>query len=86
VGLVIAINLSAAFACRAVLRGMMKKRWGRIFKSPLVGATGNQARAITRRQGGLVGMTKSLAAELPRNITANAVAPGFIRLPWMSDR
>ena len=80
---VIAVNLTAAFRLsRAVLRGMMKKRWGRIIQiTSVVGATGNPGQGnYAAAKAGLVGMTKSLAAEVAsRNITANAVAPGFIR-------
>jgi 3-oxoacyl-[acyl-carrier protein] reductase len=80
---VIAVNLTAAFRLsRAVLRGMMKKRWGRIIQiSSVVGATGNPGQAnYAAAKAGLVGMTKSLAAEVAsRNITVNAVAPGFIQ-------
>jgi len=79
---VIAVNLTAAFRLsRAVLRGMMKKRWGRIVSiTSIVGATGNPGQAnYAAAKAGLVGMTKSLAAEVAsRNITVNAVAPGFI--------
>ena len=79
---VIAVNLTAAFRLsRAVLRGMMKKRWGRIVSiTSVVGATGNPGQAnYAAAKAGLVGMTKSLAAEVAsRNITVNAVAPGFI--------
>ena len=80
---VIAVNLTAAFRLsRAVLRGMMKKRWGRIIQiTSIVGATGNPGQAnYAAAKAGLVGMTKSLAAEVAsRNITVNAVAPGFIQ-------
>ena len=79
---VIAVNLTAAFRLsRAVLRGMMKKRWGRIIQiTSVVGATGNPGQGnYAAAKAGLVGMTKSLAAEVAsRNITVNAVAPGFI--------
>ena len=79
---VIAVNLSAAFRLsRAVLRGMMKKRWGRIVSvTSVVGTTGNPGQGnYAAAKAGLVGMTKSLAAEVAsRNITANCVAPGFI--------
>ncbi|MEJ0044616.1 MAG: SDR family oxidoreductase [Rhizomicrobium sp.] len=79
---VIAVNLTAAFRLsRAVLRGMMKKRWGRIVSiTSVVGATGNPGQGnYAAAKAGLVGMTKSLAAEVAsRNITVNAVAPGFI--------
>ena len=80
---VIAVNLTAAFRLsRAVLRGMMKKRWGRIIQiTSVVGAIGNPGQGnYAAAKAGLVGMTKSLAAEVAsRNITANAVAPGFIQ-------
>ena len=80
---VIAVNLTAAFRLsRAVLRGMMKKRWGRIVSiTSVVGATGNPGQGnYAAAKAGLVGMTKSLAAEVAsRNITANCVAPGFIQ-------
>lgn len=80
---VIAVNLTAAFRLsRGVLRGMMKKRWGRIIQiTSIVGATGNPGQGnYAAAKAGLVGMTKSLAAEVAsRNITVNAVAPGFIQ-------
>jgi 3-oxoacyl-[acyl-carrier protein] reductase len=80
---VIAVNLTAAFRLsRAVLRGMMKKRWGRIVQiGSVVGATGNPGQGnYAAAKAGLVGMTKSLAAEVAsRNITVNVVAPGFIQ-------
>jgi len=80
---VIAVNLTAAFRLsRAVLRGMMKKRWGRIIQiTSVVAATGNPGQGnYAAAKAGLVGMTKSLAAEVAsRNITINAVAPGFIQ-------
>jgi len=85
---VIAVNLTAAFRLsRAVLRGMMKKRWGRIISiTSVVGATGNPGQAnYAAAKAGLVGMTKSLAAEVAsRNITVNCVAPGFVVTP-MTD-
>jgi 3-oxoacyl-[acyl-carrier protein] reductase len=65
-----------------VLRGMMKKRWGRIIQiTSVVGETGNPGQGnYAAAKAGLVGMTKSLAAEVAsRNITVNAVAPGFIQ-------
>ena len=80
---VLAVNLTAAFRLsRAVLRGMMKKRWGRIVQvSSLVGATGNPGQGnYAAAKAGLVGMSKSLAAEVAsRNITVNIVAPGFVK-------
>lgn len=80
---VIDTNLAAVFRLsRAVLRGMMKKRWGRIIQiTSVVGATGNPGQGnYAAAKAGLVGMSKSLAAEVAsRNITVNAVAPGFIQ-------
>ena len=80
---VIAVNLTAAFRLsRAVLRGMMKKRWGRIIQiTSIVGATGNPGQGnYAAAKAGLVGMSKSLAAEVAsRNITVNCIAPGFIQ-------
>ncbi|HEY1630712.1 MAG TPA: 3-oxoacyl-[acyl-carrier-protein] reductase [Rhizomicrobium sp.] len=79
---VIAVNLTAAFRLsRAVLRGMMKKRWGRIVAiTSVVGETGNPGQGnYAAAKAGLVGMSKSLAIEVAsRNITVNCVAPGFI--------
>lgn len=75
-------NLRAVFRLsRAVMRGMMKARWGRIINiTSVVGASGNAGQAnYAAAKAGVVGMTKSLAAELgSRNITVNCVAPGFI--------
>jgi 3-oxoacyl-[acyl-carrier protein] reductase len=80
---VIAVNLTAVFRLsRAALRGMMKKRWGRIIQiSSLVGATGNPGQGnYAAAKAGLVGMSKSLAAEVAsRNITVNIVSPGFVQ-------
>ena len=80
---VIAVNLTAVFRLsRAALRGMMKKRWGRIIQiSSLVGTTGNPGQGnYAAAKAGLVGMSKSLAAEVAsRNITVNVVAPGFVQ-------
>jgi 3-oxoacyl-[acyl-carrier protein] reductase len=79
---VIAVDLSAAFRLsRAVLRGMMKKRWGRIIAiTSIVGVTGNPGQGnYAAAKAGLIGMAKALAAEVAsRNITVNTVAPGFI--------
>ena len=79
---VLAVNLSAAFRLsRAVLRAMMKKRWGRIISvTSIVGVTGNPGQGnYAAAKAGLIGMSKSLAAEVAsRNITVNCVAPGFI--------
>jgi 3-oxoacyl-[acyl-carrier protein] reductase len=79
---VIDTNLRAVFRLsRAVMRGMMKARWGRIVNiTSVVGASGNPGQAnYAAAKSGVVGMTKSLARELgSRNITVNCVAPGFI--------
>ncbi len=79
---VMEINLRAVFRLsRAVMRGMMKARWGRIINiTSVVGASGNPGQAnYAAAKAGVVGMTKSLARELgSRNITVNCVAPGFI--------
>ncbi len=80
---VIAVNLTATFRLsRAALRGMMKARWGRIVNiSSVVGVTGNPGQGnYAASKAGMIGMTKSLAAEVAsRNVTANCIAPGFIR-------
>jgi 3-oxoacyl-[acyl-carrier protein] reductase len=77
------INLTAAFKLtKACLRGMMKSRWGRIINiTSIVGVTGNPGQAnYAASKAGLIGMTKSIAQEVAsRNITANCVAPGFIK-------
>ncbi|MEZ5798381.1 MAG: 3-oxoacyl-[acyl-carrier-protein] reductase [Paracoccaceae bacterium] len=79
---VIDVNLTAAFRlCRAAIRGMMKARWGRIVNiSSVVGTTGNAGQVnYAASKAGLVGLSKSLAAEVAsRGITVNSVAPGFI--------
>lgn len=79
---VIEVNLTAPFRlCRAALRQMLKKQWGRMISiTSIVGITGNPGQAnYAAAKAGLVGMTKSIAAEVAgRNITANCIAPGFI--------
>ena len=80
--LVIATNLSAVFrASRAVLRPMMKQRYGRIVNiTSVVGASGNPGQAnYAAAKAGVAGMTRALAREVgSRGITVNCVAPGFI--------
>ena len=80
--LVLQTNLSGAFyAIQQVLHGMMRERWGRIVNiSSVVGEMGNPGQAnYVASKAGLIGLTKSLAQEVgSRNITVNAVAPGFI--------
>ena len=80
---VIRVNLTAAFRLsRGVLRGMMKPRWGRIIGiTSVVGVMGNPGQGnYAASKAGMIGMTKSLAQEVAsRNITANCIAPGFIR-------
>jgi 3-oxoacyl-[acyl-carrier protein] reductase len=85
---VLDVNLTASFRlARATMRGMMKKRWGRIVNiTSVVGVTGNPGQAnYVASKAGIIGLSKSLAAELAsRNITVNCVAPGFIATP-MTD-
>ncbi len=79
---VLQTNLSGSFyAIQQVLPGMMRERWGRIVNiSSVVGEMGNPGQAnYVASKAGLIGLTKSLAREVgSRNITVNAVAPGFI--------
>ena len=85
---VIAVNLTAAFRLsRAAVKGMMKRRRGRIVSiGSVVGAIGNPGQVnYVSSKAGLVGLTKALASEVAtRGITANLVAPGFIASP-MTD-
>ncbi|ARN80220.1 3-oxoacyl-[acyl-carrier-protein] reductase [Methylocystis bryophila] len=82
---VLAVNLTAAFRLsRAVLRGMMRKRHGRIINiTSVAGAVGNPGQAnYSAAKAGLTGMTKSLANEVAsRGVTVNCVAPGVIESP-----
>lgn len=79
---VIDVNLTAPFMlARAVQRGMMKRRWGRIINiSSVVGFTGNAGQCnYTASKAGMVGWSKSMAQEVAkRGITVNCIAPGFI--------
>ncbi|MGB0507468.1 MAG: 3-oxoacyl-[acyl-carrier-protein] reductase [Pikeienuella sp.] len=80
---VIAVNLTATFRLsKAVLRGMMKARWGRMINiTSVVGVTGNPGQGnYCASKAGMIGMSKSLASEVAtRGVTVNCVAPGFIR-------
>ena len=86
---VINVNLTACMRLtRQVLRGMLKRRYGRIiFISSIVGYTGNAGQSnYSASKSGLIGLSKSLAAEVAsRGITCNLVAPGFISTP-MTDK
>jgi 3-oxoacyl-[acyl-carrier protein] reductase len=79
---VLEVNLTASFKLsQAVMRGMMKRRWGRIVAvTSIVGVTGNGGQAnYAASKAGLIGMSKSLAQEVAsRGITVNCIAPGFI--------
>ncbi|MEL0111383.1 MAG: 3-oxoacyl-ACP reductase FabG, partial [Rickettsiales bacterium] len=79
---VLDVNLTASFRLsRGVMRGMMKRRWGRIINiTSVVGVTGNPGQAnYAASKAGLIGMSKSMAQEVAsRGITVNCVAPGMI--------
>ncbi len=85
---VIAVNLTSVFVLtRGILRNMMRRRYGRIVNiASISGVLGNPGQAnYAASKAGLVGMTKSLAREVAsRGITANCIAPGFIKTP-MTD-
>lgn len=85
---VIDVNLTATFRLsRATLRGMMRRRHGRIINiTSIVGVTGNPGQAnYAASKAGMIGMTKSMAAEVAaRGVTLNCIAPGFVRSP-MTD-
>jgi 3-oxoacyl-[acyl-carrier protein] reductase len=85
---VLAVDLTAAFRLsRAAVKGMMKRRYGRIINiASIVGVKGNPGQAnYAAAKAGMIGMSKSLAAEVAtRGITVNCIAPGFITSP-MTD-
>jgi 3-oxoacyl-[acyl-carrier protein] reductase len=79
---VIDVNLKSAFLCsKSVLRSMLRNKWGRIINlSSVVGVMGNLGQAnYSASKAGLIGLTKTVSREVgSRNITVNAIAPGFI--------
>jgi 3-oxoacyl-[acyl-carrier protein] reductase len=85
---VIAVDLTAAFRlARAALKGMMRRRYGRIIGiASIVGVTGNPGQGnYAAAKAGMIGMSKALAGEVAsRGITVNCIAPGFIASP-MTD-
>ena len=85
---VLKVNLEAYFRLsRAALKGMMRRRWGRIIGiTSVVGVTGNPGQAnYAASKAGMIGFSKALAQEVAtRNVTVNCVAPGFIASP-MTD-
>ena len=85
---VLEVNLNAGMRLsRAALRGMMKRRWGRIIGiSSVVGSTGNPGQAnYAAAKAGMIGFSKALAQEVAsRGITVNLIAPGMIKTP-MTD-
>ena len=86
---VLKINLEGVFnCCKAVVPGMIKQKWGRIVNiSSVVGLMGNAGQVnYSASKAGIIGLTKSLAKELAkRNITVNAIAPGFVKTQ-MTDK
>ncbi|HYE44258.1 MAG TPA: 3-oxoacyl-[acyl-carrier-protein] reductase [Caulobacter sp.] len=86
---VIKVNLESYFRLsRAALKGMMKRRWGRIIGiTSIVGVTGNPGQAnYAASKAGMIGFSKALAQEVAsRNVTVNCVAPGFITSPMTDE-
>ena len=90
----LAVHLKGAYNCtRAVLPGMIERRWGRVVSLSSVAALGGTGRSVAyaTAKAALIGFTKSLAREVgPHGVTVNAVAPGFIATPmtstWEADR
>ncbi len=86
---VVAVNLTATFRlARAAVRGMMRRRFGRVIGiTSVVGVTGNPGQSnYTATKAGMIGMIKSIAQEYAkRGVTANCIAPGFIATP-MTDK
>ena len=82
---VLTVNLKSVFLCtRAVLRHMVRQRWGRVISiASIVGLIGNPGQAnYASAKAGIIGFTRTIAKEVAsRGITANAVAPGFIDTP-----
>jgi 3-oxoacyl-[acyl-carrier protein] reductase len=87
--LVLSTNLKGAFLCsKAVMRPMMKKRWGRIINiTSVIGFLGNGGQVnYAAAKAGMTGLTKAMARELaPRKVTVNSVAPGYIVTDMTSD-
>lgn len=85
---VLAVNLTAGFRLsRAVIKGMLKRKWGRIIGiTSIIGVMGNAGQAnYAASKAGMIAMSKSLAKEVAgRDVTVNCVAPGFIETP-MTD-
>ena len=86
---VINLNLIAGFhLTRKIIRGMMKRKWGRVIGiSSVVGITGNAGQTnYAAAKAGMIGFSKALALEVAsRGITVNNIAPGFIKTPMTED-